>query len=89
MRGVTVSMHYDVDLTAEDWGLYCDNKDAPVAAAHLNHIVKEMCNTKLPKEEKLLQIYQVQKRYRECGAADSEVFDAIEKILNIARASMS
>lgn len=71
------------NLTPEQLELY-DHKDSQEAANQINEAIMEALNSDWMKhEEQWSAIYKVMKKFKHCGAMDSEVYNRIDAIFHM------
>lgn len=71
------------DLTPEQLQLY-EHPDSFVAARKINEAIMEALNSDWMKhEEKWTEIYKVMKKFKHCGAMDSEAYNCIDAVFRL------
>ena len=71
------------ELTPEQLELY-EHPDSFSAARELNTVIMESCNSAwMKREDWWVAVYQVMKRYKHVGAADTEVYNRIDEIFDL------
>jgi len=81
MRNVTLTVHVDINMTADDWQLYhIDGRDE--AAIAINAEISELLNSG-PSAWSCFDVYQILRKHYKYGAADSEGMDIADELVRL------
>lgn len=72
----------DVNLTADQWGLFTHSMDCTEAADALNQVVEDNVNLGLDRDEVEVEVYKIMDTYSDYGASDTEPRVVLTSILD-------
>lgn len=72
----------DVNLTADQWGLFTHSMDCTEAADALNRAVEDNVNLGFDREEVEEEVYKVMNTYSDYGANDTEPRTVLTNIID-------
>jgi hypothetical protein len=78
-----IKTHVDLSLTADDWDLYTDHRDADLVANALNVAFNSTVNAGHPREFVSKEMQRIMYAYRTVGATDSEPLRVLDTMLDI------